>query len=196
MAQKGSWLSRPQAGSRGPPSPNPARLLQRAALSIVGPACTAETLASSHLAWPLPGPYPDVMLSNPDRGWAHGVRERGNPPKVGDPGLIPGPAAVRCVAFGKSLPKETSASAVTSGTGVPMGYGKERDHEQLQIHYPRQLGQFPGQPPPLIWSFPYTHLADEQNRVQRGQSQEPRQEGSGASIFCPHALVAGLTSCF
>lgn len=148
MAQKGSWLSRPQAGSRGPPSPNPARLLQRAALSIVGPACTAETLASSHLAWPLPGPYPDVMLSNPDRGWAHGVRERGNPPKVGDPGLIPGPAAVRCVAFGKSLPKETSASAVTSGTGVPMGYGKERDHEQLQIHYPRQLSQFPGQPPP------------------------------------------------
>ena len=76
--------------SGGPRSPGPAGFLRRAALSIVSPARTAETLASSHMALPLPGPCPEAALTNTRWGWAcDGVptscqsRERGNLRKVG-----------------------------------------------------------------------------------------------------------------
>ena len=157
--------------SGGPRSPGPAGFLRRAALSIVSPARTAETLASSHMALPLPGPCPEAALTNTRWGWAcDGVptscqsRERGNLRKVGwRPGFefrlshsVPrglskvyplGPLRLRLqvaqVSLWGCLTGRQGTRGSTNALPLPSASVPRTSH--------------------LIGHFHYTHLADEQN---------------------------------
>lgn len=124
----GELAQQTPGGAWGPGGPDLAWLLRTAALSIVGPARTAETRPAGSSSHPLPvskTPTGSPLASNPGAG------KRGGPQKAGGLGLNPGSASMHCVAFGGSQPLGTSDTAGTRGPKCPrwMLHRNEGDNE-------------------------------------------------------------------
>lgn len=161
----------PGSESGGPWSPGPAGFLRRAALSIVSPARTAETLAGSHMALPLPGPCPEAPLTNPRRVRAcDGVptgcqsRESGSLQKAGwRSGLESrlshsAPRGLRKVCPLGPLCLQLQVAQVSLWGCCPGRQGTRGSINALPLpsgSVPRTIH--------LIGYFHYTHLSDEQN---------------------------------
>ena len=157
--------------SGGPRSPGPAGFLRRPALSIVSPARTAETLAGSHMALPLPGPCPEAALTNPRRVWAcDGVptgcqsRESGSLQKVSwRPGLESRLSHSALRGLRKVCPLgllclRLQVAQVSLWSCCPGRQGTRGSNNALPLpsgSVPRTIH--------LIGYFDYTHLSDEQN---------------------------------
>lgn len=164
----------------GPWSPGPVGFLRRAALSIVSPARTAETLAGSHMALPLPGPCPEAPLTNPRRVRAcDGVptgcqsRESGSLQKAGwRPGLESrlshsAPHGLRKVCPLGPLCLQYKWLRCPCGVAAQEGRGQG----VALMHYPCHLGQSPGQST-LLGTFIIPICQMSKTKAQREQSQE------------------------